>query len=289
MFQGLNQLYSIDLQGNRLEFVEPLGFANLPGLRHLDISYNQLRTLPDSTFQGTFMPVANERRVIYACGNYLSMWWLFIFSMIGNPWVCDSALEWFRQLLRDNLDIVICYRLFLMDLCFARISISPDVSRHVRAVRAVVYCQQHRYAVSTRAPINHRKPRCSPARHSHSSDGLFSVRDHPYYPVTFCLQQSSWPSYWRASVCSHSFATVSARVERSRKRSRRMRTKRVSCRRRHPLISMVVHRWSVVVRRRIRRRLLIWICHPRIHSMIDQTISIDGLDWTGFHAVICVN
>ncbi len=73
MFQGLNQLYSIDLQGNRLEFVEPLGFANLPGLRHLDISYNQLRTLPDNTFQGTFLPVANERRVIYACGKYFDV------------------------------------------------------------------------------------------------------------------------------------------------------------------------------------------------------------------------
>lgn len=23
----------------------------------------------------------------------------------ANPWLCDSRLEWFRQLLRDNLDI----------------------------------------------------------------------------------------------------------------------------------------------------------------------------------------
>lgn len=37
MFQGLNDLYSIDLQGNRIDTVEPLGFAHLPGLRHLDI------------------------------------------------------------------------------------------------------------------------------------------------------------------------------------------------------------------------------------------------------------
>uniref|UniRef100_A0A914WJ45 Leucine-rich repeat-containing protein 15 n=1 Tax=Plectus sambesii TaxID=2011161 RepID=A0A914WJ45_9BILA len=90
MFQGLEQLYSIDLQSNRLETVEQLGFANLPALRHLDISNNQLQTMPDNTFAGTFQPVPNERRVIYAC---------------GNPWVCDRALEWFRQLLRDNLDI----------------------------------------------------------------------------------------------------------------------------------------------------------------------------------------
>lgn len=25
--------------------------------------------------------------------------------IIENPWLCDNRLEWFRQLLRDNLDI----------------------------------------------------------------------------------------------------------------------------------------------------------------------------------------
>ncbi|CAD5220520.1 unnamed protein product [Bursaphelenchus okinawaensis] len=90
MFQGLNDLYSIDLQGNRIDSVEPMGFANLPSLRHLDISYNQLQTMPLDTFDGSFQPVPNDRRVIYAC---------------ANPWLCDSRLEWFRQLLRDNLDI----------------------------------------------------------------------------------------------------------------------------------------------------------------------------------------
>ncbi|KAI6223573.1 Leucine-rich repeat domain containing protein [Aphelenchoides fujianensis] len=85
MFQGLNDLYSIDLQGNRIDTVEPLGFANLPSLRHLDISYNQLQTMPLDTFDGSFQPEPNDRRVIYAC---------------ANPWLCDSRLEWFRQLLR---------------------------------------------------------------------------------------------------------------------------------------------------------------------------------------------
>uniref|UniRef100_A0A1I8BEF6 Ribosomal protein L15 n=1 Tax=Meloidogyne hapla TaxID=6305 RepID=A0A1I8BEF6_MELHA len=90
MFQGLQELYSLDLQGNRLEEVENKGFANLPALRHLDISYNLLQTLPMDTFEGTFEPTSDDRRVIYAC---------------ENPWFCDSKLEWFRQMLRDNLDI----------------------------------------------------------------------------------------------------------------------------------------------------------------------------------------
>ncbi|KAL3087297.1 hypothetical protein niasHT_020560 [Heterodera trifolii] len=90
MFQGLGELYSLDLQGNRLEAVEPRGFANLAALRHLDISYNLLQSLPMDTFDGTFEPSTDDRRVIYAC---------------ENPWLCDSQLEWFRQLLRDNLDI----------------------------------------------------------------------------------------------------------------------------------------------------------------------------------------
>ncbi|KAE9553632.1 hypothetical protein FO519_003177 [Halicephalobus sp. NKZ332] len=89
-FQGLNDLYSIDLQGNRIDTVEPLGFANLPSLRHLDISYNQLQTLPVNVFENSFLPIPNDRRVIFAC---------------ANPWLCDNRLEAFRQLLRDNLDI----------------------------------------------------------------------------------------------------------------------------------------------------------------------------------------
>ncbi|PIO57769.1 hypothetical protein TELCIR_20811 [Teladorsagia circumcincta] len=38
----------------------------------------------------SFLPRPNDRRVIYCC---------------GNPWFCNNDLLWFRQLLRDNLDI----------------------------------------------------------------------------------------------------------------------------------------------------------------------------------------
>uniref|UniRef100_A0A8R1HPA0 LRRCT domain-containing protein n=1 Tax=Caenorhabditis japonica TaxID=281687 RepID=A0A8R1HPA0_CAEJA len=89
-FEGLNALYSIDLQGNRIDNVQSLGFANLPSISHLDISYNLLQTMPSDVFQNSFLPQPNDRRVIYAC---------------GNPWYCNSELEWFRTLLRDNLDI----------------------------------------------------------------------------------------------------------------------------------------------------------------------------------------
>uniref|UniRef100_A0AC35U6Q5 LRRCT domain-containing protein n=1 Tax=Rhabditophanes sp. KR3021 TaxID=114890 RepID=A0AC35U6Q5_9BILA len=89
-FAGLNDLYSIDLQGNRLEVVENEGFANLRSLRHLDISYNLLTTLPNDAFTNSFLPAANDRRVIYSC---------------ANPWLCDSRFEFFRQLLRSNADI----------------------------------------------------------------------------------------------------------------------------------------------------------------------------------------
>uniref|UniRef100_A0A0N5C0G2 LRRCT domain-containing protein n=1 Tax=Strongyloides papillosus TaxID=174720 RepID=A0A0N5C0G2_STREA len=89
-FTGLNDLYSIDLQNNRIEKVDEAAFANLPSLRHLDISYNLIQTMPTNTFTNSFFPEPNDRRVIYAC---------------ANPWLCDSRLEWFRQLLRSNADI----------------------------------------------------------------------------------------------------------------------------------------------------------------------------------------
>uniref|UniRef100_A0A1I7UYE4 LRRCT domain-containing protein n=1 Tax=Caenorhabditis tropicalis TaxID=1561998 RepID=A0A1I7UYE4_9PELO len=46
--------------------------------------------MPSDVFLNSFLPQPNDRRVIYAC---------------GNPWYCNSELEWFRTLLRDNLDI----------------------------------------------------------------------------------------------------------------------------------------------------------------------------------------
>lgn len=41
-------------------------------------SYNLLQTLPMNTFEGTFEPTSDDRRVIFACG-----WWLnfFIYDM----------------------------------------------------------------------------------------------------------------------------------------------------------------------------------------------------------------
>ncbi|ETN71482.1 hypothetical protein NECAME_19318, partial [Necator americanus] len=53
-------------------------------------SYNQLQTLPENVFMNSFLPRPNDRRVIYCC---------------GNPWFCNNDLLWFRQMLRDNLDI----------------------------------------------------------------------------------------------------------------------------------------------------------------------------------------
>ncbi|VDN57795.1 unnamed protein product [Dracunculus medinensis] len=41
-------------------------------------------------FENSFLPVPNDRRVMYVC---------------GNPWFCNSALEWFRAYLRENVDI----------------------------------------------------------------------------------------------------------------------------------------------------------------------------------------
>uniref|UniRef100_A0A1I7XYS5 Leucine-rich repeat-containing protein 15 n=1 Tax=Steinernema glaseri TaxID=37863 RepID=A0A1I7XYS5_9BILA len=90
MFAGLEDLYSIDVSANRIAMAEPLTFANLRRIRHLDISNNQLQTLPVDCFENSFQPEPNDRRVIYAC---------------NNPWLCDSSLDWFRDLLRSNADI----------------------------------------------------------------------------------------------------------------------------------------------------------------------------------------
>uniref|UniRef100_A0A7E4VVC1 LRRCT domain-containing protein n=1 Tax=Panagrellus redivivus TaxID=6233 RepID=A0A7E4VVC1_PANRE len=117
-FESLNDLYSIDLQGNRLVTVEPYGFGNLPGLRHLDISYNQLQTMPNTSFTNSFEPIPNDRRVIFAC---------------ANPWLCDSRLEWFRILLRGNLDIDID-KADCVAACMSSINGCPPVGTPLRAV-----------------------------------------------------------------------------------------------------------------------------------------------------------
>lgn len=38
-FKGLDHLYSVNLGGNRIDTSEPLAFANLPRMNHLDIRY----------------------------------------------------------------------------------------------------------------------------------------------------------------------------------------------------------------------------------------------------------
>ncbi|KAJ1356852.1 hypothetical protein KIN20_014691 [Parelaphostrongylus tenuis] len=117
-FEGLNNLYSIDVQGNRIEHVQPLGFANLPSLRHLDISYNQLQSLPENVFLNSFLPLPNDRREIYCC---------------GNPWFCNNDLLWFRQLLRENLDIDI-EKPGCLAVCAASPSGCPPEGTPLRAV-----------------------------------------------------------------------------------------------------------------------------------------------------------
>lgn len=62
--------------------------------------------MPLDTFDGSFQPEPNDRRVIYACGKKEEAIKKKRLLLIpANPWLCDSRLEWFRQLLRDNLDI----------------------------------------------------------------------------------------------------------------------------------------------------------------------------------------
>lgn len=61
--------------------------------------------MPINTFENTFEPLADDRRVIYACGKIFFFIKLFFLFLIENPWVCDNRLEWFQQLLRNNLDI----------------------------------------------------------------------------------------------------------------------------------------------------------------------------------------
>lgn len=54
MFQGLSELYSLDLKGNNISIVEDRAWSKLPSLRHLDISSNKITHLGTATFAGTF-------------------------------------------------------------------------------------------------------------------------------------------------------------------------------------------------------------------------------------------
>ncbi|VDK75391.1 unnamed protein product [Litomosoides sigmodontis] len=117
-FKGLDQLYSVNLGSNRIDTCEPLAFANLPKMNHLDISFNQLQTLPDNTFANSFLPHPNERHVMYVC---------------GNPWLCDSALEWFRTYLRENVDLDV-EKPGCVATCIDSINGCPPVGTPLRAV-----------------------------------------------------------------------------------------------------------------------------------------------------------
>uniref|UniRef100_A0A1I7W0Q0 Leucine Rich Repeat family protein n=1 Tax=Loa loa TaxID=7209 RepID=A0A1I7W0Q0_LOALO len=117
-FEGLHQLYSVNLGGNRIDTCEPLAFANLPQMNHLDISSNQLQTLPDNTFTNSFLPDPNERRIMYVC---------------GNPWLCNSALEWFRTYLQENVDIDID-KPGCVAACIDNVNSCPPVGTPLRAV-----------------------------------------------------------------------------------------------------------------------------------------------------------
>uniref|UniRef100_A0A5S6Q2F7 LRRCT domain-containing protein n=1 Tax=Trichuris muris TaxID=70415 RepID=A0A5S6Q2F7_TRIMR len=73
MFKELGELYSLDLKGNKAAEIDDRAFAVLP-----------------NTFDGTFQSSSN--RVLY---------------LYENPWNCDPLLDWLRQWLRDNRDIII--------------------------------------------------------------------------------------------------------------------------------------------------------------------------------------
>lgn len=68
MFQGLRNLYSLDLKGNKLAEVENGAWANLPALRHLDISTNELEVLFPQTFDNTLLPTG-DRRSLFIYGT----------------------------------------------------------------------------------------------------------------------------------------------------------------------------------------------------------------------------
>lgn len=71
MFQGLTELYSLDLRGNAISYVENRVWANLPALRHLDISSNLIQTLESGTFEGTLTrTVPPTTRTLYIYGRH---------------------------------------------------------------------------------------------------------------------------------------------------------------------------------------------------------------------------
>ncbi|VDL63947.1 unnamed protein product [Nippostrongylus brasiliensis] len=95
-FMHIPNLIRLEMSEAAIDTIERGAFQRTPQIQAIVLNknrlthYNQLQTLPENVFQNSFLPLPNDRRVIYCC---------------GNPWFCNNELLWFRQLLRDNLDI----------------------------------------------------------------------------------------------------------------------------------------------------------------------------------------
>uniref|UniRef100_A0A914UZ09 Uncharacterized protein n=1 Tax=Plectus sambesii TaxID=2011161 RepID=A0A914UZ09_9BILA len=91
---GAEQLISFAAQGNRIAVIEDGAFANMKSLCYIDLSFNRLSTLPENLLSGSFKraPGSAVPRMLYVC---------------ENSWKCDAKLEWFREYLRNNADIIV--------------------------------------------------------------------------------------------------------------------------------------------------------------------------------------
>lgn len=70
MFQGLSELYSLDLKSNSISAVDDRAWSRLTAMRHLDISSNKISTLEPAVFSGTFERTnPATTRVLYIYGK----------------------------------------------------------------------------------------------------------------------------------------------------------------------------------------------------------------------------